>query len=333
MCVKCCLGTLFQFVIAKFCPHYIFPKLNLFIGKLDKYELSKMDQCIRTMLSDDFSWLFKLSTDNVGHRLQMLVEQEVQPCTLIYSRLENRDDIEKKLAGQFLNDVLFRWSNLRLVEILSYLCEKFPCVTELSLGLSVCLETCMEVAQQGTELEQRVIKQWIPHLCSTAASLQASVCFNTEEPFPEWVLATFFQSVEGADAMSCTLKFASVLYSAKDYNNAADLLHDVELRYEKFDIQQVCGCARNVEDSALKHSFCEHALSRPNEDIEREMIAYCVRFIRQEDKSVPKSLVCEMYRSIGDDVPFRKFHARRWNDWAVVDPLPFLPPVSCIRCT
>ena len=324
VCVKRCLITLLYFVIDRFCPHYIFPKLNLFIGKLDEHDLINLDLCIRQMLLSDLSWLFKLSTDNIGQRLQMLVDQEVQQCTYIYSRLENRNDIEKRLAGKFMNDVLIRWSNLRLVDILSFLCDKYPCVTELSLGLSVYLQTCMEVAEHGTELEQRVAKQWIPHLRATAASLLASVCFNAEEPFPEVVLATFFQSMERTDAVSCILKFASVLYCAKEYNNAADLLHDVELRYEKFDIQQVCGCARNLEESKLKHSFCEHALSNPEEVIERVIVAYCVRFICQEEKSVPNFLVYEMYRSIGDDVPFRKILARRWNDWAVVDPLPFL---------
>ena len=324
VCVKRCLSTLLHFVIDRFCPHYIFPKLNLFIGKLGEHDLIKLELCIRQMLLSDLSWLFKLSTDNIGQRLQMLVDQEVQQFTYIYSRLENRNDIEKRLAGKFMNDILFRWSNMRLVDILSFLCDKYPCVTELSLGLSVCLQTCMEVAEHGTELEQRVAKQWIPHLCATAASLQASVCFNAEEPFPKLVLATFFQSTEGADAVSCNLKFASVLYCAKEYSDAADLLHDVELRYEKFDIQQVCGCARTIEGLTLKHSFCEHALSNPEEDIERVIVAYCVRFIRQEEKSVPNFLVYEMYRSIGDDVPFRKFLARRWNDWAVVDPLPFL---------
>ena len=324
VCVKRCVSTLLHFVIDRFCPHYIFPKLNLFIGKLDEHYLIKLELCIRQMLLSDLSWLFKLSTDNIGQRLQMLVEQEVKQCTYIYSRLENRNDIEKKLAGKFMNDILFRWSNTRLVEILGFLCDKYPRVTELSLNLSVCLQTCMEVAEHGTEFEQRVAKQWIPHLCATAASLQASVCFNAEEPLPKWVLATFFQSTEGADAVSCILKFASVLYCAKEYNNAADLLHDVELRYEKFDIQQVCGCARNVGELTLKHSFCGHALSNPDEDIEKVIVAYCVRFIRQEEKSVPNFLVYEMYRSIGDDVPFRTFLARHWNDWAVVDPLPFL---------
>ena len=76
MCVKCCLSTLLQFVIAQYCPHYIFPKLNLFIGKLGKHELSKMDLCIRQMLSGDFSWLFQLSTDNIGQRLQMLLSKK-----------------------------------------------------------------------------------------------------------------------------------------------------------------------------------------------------------------------------------------------------------------
>ena len=324
VCVKRCLSTLLHFVNDRICPHYIFPKLNLFIGKLGEHDLIKLDLCIRQMLLSDLSWLFKLSTDNIGQRLQMLVDQEVKQCTNIYSRLENRNDIEKRLAGKFMNDELFGWSNVCLVDILGFLCDKYPCVTGLSLGLSVCLQTCMEVAEHGTEHEQRVAKQWIPHLIATTASLQASVCFNAEEPFPKLVLATFFQSTEGADAVSCNLKFASVLYCAKEYSNAADLLHDVELRYEKFDIQQVCGCARNIEGLTLKHSFCEHALSNPEEDIERVIVAYCVRFIRQEEKSVPNFLVYEMYRSIGDDVPFRTFLARHWNDWAVVDPLPFL---------
>ena len=324
VCVKRCLSTLLHFVIDRFCPHYIFPKLNLFIGKLGEHDLIKLDLCIRQMLLSDLSWLFKLSTDNIGQRLQMLFDQEVQQCTYIYSRLENRNDIEKRLAGKFMNNLLFKWSNVILVEILNFLCNKYPCVTELSLGLSVCLQTCMEVAEHGTELEQRVAKQWIPHLCATASSLLASVCFNAEEPFPKVVLATFFQSMEGADAVSCILKFASVLYCANEFNNAADLLHDVELRYEKFDIQQVCGCARNIDELTLKHSFCEHALSNPEEDIERVIVAYCVRFIRQEEKSVPNFLVYEMYRSIGDDVPFRTFLANHWTDWAVVDPLPFL---------
>ena len=324
VCVKRCLSTLLHFVIDRFCPHYIFPKLNLFIGKLDEHDLIKLELCIRQMLLSDLSWLFKLSTDNIGQRLQMLVDQEVQQFTYIYSRLENRNDIEKRLAGKLMNDVLFRRSNMRLIGILGFLCDKYPCVTELSLGLSVCLLTCMQVAEHGTELEQRVAKQWIPHLCATAASLQASVCFNAREPFPKWVLTTFFQSIEGADAVSCILKLASVLYCAEEYNNAAHLLHDVELRYEKFDIQQVCGCARNIDELTLKHSFCEHALSNPEEDIERVIVAYCVRFIRQEEKSVPNFLVYEMYRSIGEDVPFRKIYARLWKGWAVVDPLPFL---------
>jgi len=53
-------------------------------------------------------------------------------------------------------------------------------------------------------------------------------------------------------------------------------------------------------------------------------LAFCVRFLREEEICVPQILWNEMHRAVGDDVDHRDICDREWMNWADLDSRPFM---------
>jgi len=126
------------------------------------------------------------------------------------------------------------------------------------------------------------------------------------------------------DVASTRLKLASMLYCKGDLQLAADVLEDVERRYDNT-VQAMCGCGRMTTLVAKPRETFTETVNEENIDVlSTNRVAYCVSFLPQEAFCVPPILHYEMIRAVGDDIQHIRVSERKWMNWAVVDSRPFL---------
>ena len=126
------------------------------------------------------------------------------------------------------------------------------------------------------------------------------------------------------DVASTRLKLASMIYCKGDLQMAADVLEDVERRYDNT-VQAMYGCGRMDVFQHKPHETFAVALNEEYSDVLAfDRVAYCVHFLRQEAFCVPPILHYEMVRAVGDDIQHRRRDERTWMNRAVVDSRPFL---------
>jgi len=114
------------------------------------------------------------------------------------------------------------------------------------------------------------------------------------------------------------------LYCKGDLQMAADVLDDVERRYDNT-VQAICGCHRmDPLVTKPRKEFPELLYECDTDVLMTNKVAYCVRFLRQEVFCAPPIIHFEMVRAVGDDIQHRDPIERGWMNWAVVDARPFL---------
>jgi len=126
------------------------------------------------------------------------------------------------------------------------------------------------------------------------------------------------------DVASTRLKLASMLYCKGDLQLAADVLEDVERRYDN-SVQAMCGCGRMDPFVVKPHELFTEAVNEENVDIlSTNKVAYCVRFLPQEAFCVPPFLHYDMIRAVRNATHHMHRAERLWMNWAVVDSRQFL---------
>jgi len=157
------------------------------------------------------------------------------------------------------------------------------------------------------------------HLASTAAS----ICLQHGMLIGNRIWSWYSAAID-TDVASTRLKLASTLYCMGDLQMAADVLEDVERRYDN-SVQAICGCGGLDLFNTKPLKLFTELLNEGDIDVAlANRIAYCVRFLRQEAFCAPPIMYYEMVRAVGDDIQHRRPHERVWMNWAVVDALPFL---------
>jgi len=137
-------------------------------------------------------------------------------------------------------------------------------------------------------------------------------------------LWSWYSAAKDTDVASTRLKLASMLYCKDDLQMAANMLEDVESRYDNT-VQAICGCHRMDPLVTNPRKEFTELLSEGDTDVlMTNRVAYCVRFLRQEVYCAPPILHFEMVRGVGDDIQHRRLNERGWMNWAVVDSRPFL---------
>jgi len=115
-----------------------------------------------------------------------------------------------------------------------------------------------------------------------------------------------------------------MLYCKGDIQMAADVLDDVERRYDN-SVQAICGCNRMDPFVVTPSKVFTVVLYEGGTDVPfTNKVAFCVRYLRQEAFCVPPFLHYEMVRAAGIDIQHRDPNERVWMNWAVVDARPFL---------
>jgi len=115
------------------------------------------------------------------------------------------------------------------------------------------------------------------HLASTAASicLQHGVYIGNR-------IVSWYSAAIDTDVASTRLKLASMLYCKRDLQMAADVLGDVERRYDNT-VQAICGCNRMDPLVTKPRKVFTELLHEGNTDVlMTNRVANCVRFLRQE---------------------------------------------------
>ncbi|XP_052785902.1 uncharacterized protein LOC128221344 [Mya arenaria] len=309
-CIGYCLQTLDFFLMKGYCPHYIIPEVNLFEGKITRrYQLLLLGK-IKENLNNNLMILYDLQYDSLGQRFRNPTTDMFETRSTICRKIDN------VLAGDLIKQVNIRFLDVAVDNELNP--EKY---LRLFTVLSIIPEDDY-IIHILTRYERRVISVLKPLIYSFLASVTSSFYIQHELQFTPEIFYFYERSVD-TDVTSSRLKLASMLYCRGDLLRAADVLHDVERRFDG-NVHAVCGCGKvwgDVERPTLIHDSTTHDWSYG--DAIRK-VALCVRFTRLEAFCVPPFLLFEMNRAMNDDVQHRKGNQLIWMDKAVVDSKSYL---------
>ncbi|XP_052787689.1 uncharacterized protein LOC128222636 [Mya arenaria] len=308
-CIGYCLQTLEFFLMKGYCPHYIIPEVNLFEGKITRrYQLLLLGK-IKENLNNNLMILYDLQYDSLGQRFRNPTTDMFETRSTICRKIDNvlAGDLIKQVNIRFLdmaNNELNPEQYLRLFTVLSIIPEDDYIIHIL------------------TRYERRVISVLKPLIYSFLASVTSSFYIQHELQFTQEIILFYERSLD-TDVTSSRLKLASMLYCRGDFRRAADVLNNVERRYDD-NVHAVCGCGRRFRSVEPPELLSEKIMNDWNYDTAIQKVAHCVRFTRFEVFCVPQILLYEMNRAVNDDVQFRDVTERRWMDMAVVDSRPYL---------
>jgi len=311
-CVVKCLETMLAFLSKSECPHYIVEGVDLFDGKLCRECQVCLEEAIKVMIQDDMHVLFHIQMDDLGRRL-------LEPSCKVGRG--PGEDVNAHICGKLVRD-MFQMYMIRLRNICFQLCTDSKGEFETRLINKITYLQSIETEVRDDHRKSFFIRFLLKNLLSTKASVVSSHYTQTGQPIPQEVLTMYEESLH-TDVTSGKLKLASMLYCREELERAASMLHEVERDFE-MSVQPVCGCGRSPYNEELSDAFCEYMLKNDDPEMWTKKLAFCVRFLREEEMCVPQFLWHEMNRAVEDDVDHRDCHDREWMDWAEVDARPFL---------
>jgi len=335
-CIIYCLNLLRCWSIKGHCPHYIMDTVNLFDGKMDREGRQNLNDILTIIMDSHLAPLASIDTDHLGARLLHNV------YTVAIWDLTPRRVVHQQIT-EFLS-VISISKKLKLVRtILNAADDCSP--DEMCLRLNSWItqlplqqlnRTCSEQRLSRLDVVNRDFT--VRYLCQHLASTAASTCIQHGMPIGTRIWTWYSMSMT-TDATSSRLKLVSMFYCKGDLQLAADVLEDVQRRYDDR-VQAMCGCGRmNALTTQPKAAFAE-TLNDETDILGTNKVAFCVRFLRHEAFCAPPVLHFEMirevgndiqHRDVGDDIQHREIgddiqHVteRMWMKWAVVDSRPFL---------
>jgi len=320
-CIIYCLELLRDWTTSGHCPHYIMDEVNLFDGKLNSEQRDRLHTILTVIIDTHLAPLAFVETDNLGvrllHNVYTVAIWDMTPRRAVYQgitgflsvygnvqQMTNVCDILKVVAGCSPDEVCLYLHSL---------------ITQLPLQQLHRHRSEQALCRLDAVNRDRFIRLLQQHLAPIAASICIQRGIHIGDRIWSWYCASM-----NTDVASTRLKLASMLYCKGDLQLAADVLDDVERRYDNT-VQSVCGCGRMDPFKRKPHEAFTEAVNEENTDVlSTNRVAYCVRFLPQEAFCVPPILHYEMVRAVGDDIQHMHHTERRWMNWAVVDSRPFL---------
>ncbi|XP_052815819.1 uncharacterized protein LOC128242629 [Mya arenaria] len=308
-CIGYCLQTLEIFLMKGYCPHFIIPEVNLFDGKIPRRcQLTLMEK-IKEILNNNLMILYDLQYDSLGQRLPgPISDMSKKRSTLLRS-------INSVLACDLIKQAskkCFEMANIELNPV------KFLRI----LSVVTVIPENDYIMNILTSYERRAISVLKPLIYSFLASGTSSFYIQHGHQLTPELFQLYERSLD-TDVTSSRLKLASMLYCRGYFRMTADVLNDVERRYDE-NVYSVCDCGRKIEGEEPPELFSESAINDLNYDTAIRKVALCVRFLRLEAFCVPPILLYEMNRAMNDDVQDREPPERNWMDMAVVDSRPYI---------
>jgi len=320
-CILYCLNLIRDWTISGHCPHYIMDEVNLFDGKINSEQRASLRTILDIIVDTHLAPLAFVKTDDLGVRLLNNV------YTVAIRDMKPRRAIHQEITG-----FLSVYGNVSHVvdirNILNVAADNTPDDLCLFLHSLITAMPLHQLHRHGSEqalcrldVENRIyiIRYLQQHLASTAAS----ICLQHSMQIGNRIWSWYSAAID-TDVATTRLKLASMLYCKGDLQRAADVLDDVERRYDNT-VQTICGCGRiNSLNMKPLRLFSELVNEGYTEVLVTNKVAYCVSFLRQEVFCAPPFLYFEMFRGVGDDIQHRDPNERVWMNWAVVDARPFL---------
>ncbi|XP_052785811.1 uncharacterized protein LOC128221311 isoform X2 [Mya arenaria] len=308
-CIHYCLQTLEMFLVRCHCPNYIFPEVNLFEGKITRrYQLLLFDK-IKEFLNDDLMILYDLQVDSIGQRIQIPTRNILVPRSSLYQTINNvlAGDLIECVSGIFLSTIK---NELNPVTFRRFL-------TALSMH-----EDGNTISRMSRN-ERQALSVFQPHIYSLFASVNASYAIEHGIPL-RLEIFHFYDTSLDTDVTSSRLRLASMLYRKGDLRRAADVLNDVERRYDN-NVHAVCGCGRNCGNELTPAFLNERTVNDWSYDIVKNNVALCVWFTRLEVFCAPPIMLFEMNKAMADGMRRTTFNEQHKSiEMGVVDSKPFL---------
>ncbi|KAH3833097.1 hypothetical protein DPMN_106398 [Dreissena polymorpha] len=295
-CVMQCLTTMKRFLKLRYSPHYTIAGINLFVDKLKTHEFPvlacMLSECIRTGLK----CLFSMKLDDVGERLRI----ELSAQSFETASLQTREANERSIITEILSHAAL------LSPIRSVKYDIFKKVK--SFPRTQFIEALTSAAEEaGHELRKALFQ-------STIATVKASDCIRQNVPVPDEMYKTSLTS----ETLTCYLKFASMLFCTKQYEQTASILSEIEEKINPLlKVLPFPGSTEQVGIRCAKVSTT-HAFEY------LKTISLPVVFTLHEKNCMPQFLAYEMYATT---IPTNKAktdqYVKGMKDDVIVDSLPY----------
>ncbi|XP_052776035.1 uncharacterized protein LOC128213953 [Mya arenaria] len=311
-CIVYCLKLLLGWTKTGMCPHYIVAGVNLFHGKFTSRQLANLSKILSNIIDTHLIVLAYIQADDMGNRMFSTTIRTVRYSETCYISTNTSLCRWLSVFAHTRINSYFRinLSDWKPVYMISYLGLYLKTVRTYVHGLPFPLRV---------QYFDNIFKQVLSVLASTAASC----CIRNGSVVPRNILCLFESSLD-TDVASSRLKLASFLVCHNELERAADVLNDVQRRYDD-SVQAVCACGRMEPLDTEHHKpLCTTSVVNNDDVLLTNKTALCVRYLRQEAFCAPPILHYEMVRGLGEDINHRDHTERIWMNWAVVDSLPYL---------
>jgi len=320
-CILYCLNLIRDWTISGHFPHYIMDEVNFFDGKLNSEQRARLRTILTIIMESHLALLAFVKTNDLGVRLLNNV------YTVAIRNMRPRRAMHQEITG-FLSVYGNVCLATQLRIILGETAEKTP--DELCLYLHALINAMPFHQLHRHDSEQALCRldgvnrdYIIRHLKQHLASTAASICLQHGISIWNRIWSWYSAAID-TDVASTRLKLASMLYCKGDLQMAANVLEDVERRYDTT-VQAICGCCRMDPLVTKPRKVFTELLNQGDTDVlMTNRVAYCVYFLRQEVFCALPILHFEMVREVEDDNQHRTINERGWMNWAVVDARPFL---------
>ncbi|XP_052790729.1 uncharacterized protein LOC128224754 [Mya arenaria] len=299
-CAINCLNTLQRWFKHRYCPHYTISGVDLFVGKVRKWEFPLLSAKLSDMIDNIMDFVTKMEMDQIGERFG-------DRCRTVSTRCQN-----------ILNTTMFYFEatiDILFDNYLSFTTGMNDIMT--TRNLIIIVRDILYESEIWTELQH--IAKW---LYQYLASMTASTCLRLNNPIPTYVYR-LYKAYLDSDLTSSRLKLASMMYCSGQYERAKLVLAYTEALLHA-DVWQFNPCSGR-SGHTFTERFQQKVYELPALEVIKRHVACSVLFNSFEICCVPKFLVYEMYRTIRPE----DFHHRRnlfeeWMDLIVIDSRPFM---------
>ncbi|XP_052762192.1 uncharacterized protein LOC128204823 [Mya arenaria] len=314
-CVIFCLTTLKRWCRMHYCPHYTISGVDLFVGKLKKFELPQISAMLSDMIENIMVYVVNIEMDGLGRRMLKLIDAfDARNTHITSTRYENT----VKTAQNCCDNII------RLSIMLS---DSHFIIYGESASIKSTIEKTIvsfnNILMQNdlSIIMKDLVRANLLFLFNQLATFKASKCIELHQPVTAHIYNLYQASLD-SDLTSSRLKFASMLYCTDQYEEAAAVLEHIEALLHP-DVWQFSFSYRRQPKPS--NNFLSSLLDRSVSEVIRTSVAFSVAYMPQEVHCVPEHLVFEMHRTINqEDIQHRHQLCDKWMDSAVTDSIPFL---------
>ncbi|XP_052789518.1 uncharacterized protein LOC128223994 [Mya arenaria] len=299
-CVIYCLKTLQRWFKRRFCPHYTISGVDLFVGKLRKWEFPLLSAVLSDMIDNIMDYVSQIEMDQIGVRIGNI-------CRSVSTGYQNSLATVRFCFDWTLNDIFELYWRCTIEKI------------DISKTRSILIKV-REILYDSYIWEELQHAQTF--LYQYLASVTASRCLRLKNRIPSDVYRLYEVSLD-SDLTSSRLKFASMMYCSGQYERAKQVLVYTEALMHA-DVWQYGRFSGRSQHKPTER-FIQKVFELPVSEVIKRHVACSVVFNSLEICCVPGFLVYEMHRTIRPE----DFHHRRksfddWMDLVVIDSKPFM---------